>query len=209
MGALTAEPGTRHLAWTSDLLYESDKRELWLGPPARPTEEWLASLMPQGVSSLRRQIHADVVVNLLSDMLVKVDIATMAASLEARSPLLDHTVHDWVSSMPDDRLMPRGRRKSLLRDAYRGRVPDEVLDGTKLGFRVPLESWLDRDLREPVRDTLAAKDARVRQWIRGDWIDRLLAERGAARDNWPEITYALLILELWLRENVTAQRAAA
>jgi asparagine synthase (glutamine-hydrolysing) len=208
-GALADEPGRRHLAWTSDLLFEDAKRELWLGPPVRSTEEWLASLMPSGVSSLRRQIHADVAVNLLSDMLVKIDIATMAASLEARSPLLDHTVSDFVSELPDDHLMRRGRRKSLLRDAYRGRVPDEVLDGTKLGFRVPLESWLDRDLRQPVHDTLASRGALVREWIRGDWIDRLLAERGAVRDNWPEITYALLILELWLRENRVTPRATA
>jgi asparagine synthase (glutamine-hydrolysing) len=207
--ALTDEPGARHLAWTSDLLYDEGKRRLWLGPPQRATEDWLSSLLPPGTSSLRRQIHADVVVNLLSDMLVKIDIATMAASLEARSPLLDHTVSDWVSELPDDYLMPRGRRKSLLRDAYRGRIPDEVLDGTKQGFRVPLESWLDRDLREPVRDTLGAKGALVREWVRGEWIDRLLAGRAAVEDNWPEITYALLILELWLRENRQALRAAA
>ena len=124
---LTLPTGARYLAWTGDMLLEADKLRVWRGGRMRPTEEWLESVIPQGLSPLDTQLAGDVSVNLLSDLLVKMDIASMAASLEARSPLLDHTLAEFVASLPDGYRIRGGRLKALLRDSYRGCIPDEVL----------------------------------------------------------------------------------
>ncbi len=201
LNGFARDPGARHLAWTTDLLFEEDKRAIWRGPAVRPTEAWIESVLPKGLSVLRTQMHGDILVNLLSDMLVKMDIATMAASLEARSPLLDHRLAEFVFTLPDRQLLGGGRRKRVLRDAYRGIVPNEVLDGRKQGFEVPLQKWLDGELREVVRDTLGGKDALLLEWIQPDFVSRVLAGGAACARNRAQVLYALLMLELWLREH--------
>jgi len=197
---LALEPGARYLTWTMDMMLDGEKRPAWKGGDVRATEEWVRELLPHGLSGLGTQMAGDERINLLSDLLVKMDMATMAASLEGRSPLLDHRVAEYAAGLPDDYLVRRRRTKSLLRDAYRGRVPDEVLGAPKRGFEVPLERWLQTDLREPLMDTVGSGSARVRDYLDGGFVDSLL-DGGILRDrNRAYIVYSLLVLELWLLE---------
>jgi asparagine synthase (glutamine-hydrolysing) len=198
MRGLICEPEERYLIWLTDMFREADKNTLWLGKPLRSTEQWLKTVMPQGVSCVESFMISDIKVNLLSDLLVKMDMATMASSLEARSPLLDHVVAEFTARLPADYLLRRGRRKALLRDAYRGKIPDEVLDGPKRGFSVPLGRWMKHDLRVPLMDTLGASSARVRVYLDGPFVDKLLDGRIMQDRNWALTVYALLVLELWL-----------
>lgn len=166
----------------------------------RPTEDWIESVLPAGLSGLDTQLSGDIHIILLSDLLVKMDMATMAASLEGRSPLLDHTLAEFTACMPDSYRLRGGRLKALLKDAYQGRVPDEVLQGRKQGFEIPLKSWLRHDLNELVMDTLGAGSARVRDYLSGRFIDDLLQGKILRDRHWAYTTYMLLVLELWLRE---------
>jgi asparagine synthase (glutamine-hydrolysing) len=125
----------------------------------------------------------------------------MAASLEARSPLLDHKLAEFMVSIPDHYRIRRGRLKALLIDAYRGCIPDEVLDGSKKGFEIPLNSWLEVDVRELIIDTLLSSSARVCDYLEASFVRDLLNKKVHKESNWAYIVYALLILELWLREN--------
>ena len=193
-------PSTRYLAWTVDMLTERDKDAWWVGPEARPTEDWIDTILPEGLSPLDTQLLGDQRTILVSDLLVKMDIATMAASLEGRSPFMDHVLAEFAASLPDNYRV-RGRTpKAILRDAYADRVPREVTHGPKRGFEIPLESWLRNELQPILRDTLGQPNARVREWVRGDLLDDLLAERTMRDRNWKYVVYALLVLELWLRE---------
>jgi asparagine synthase (glutamine-hydrolysing) len=79
--------------------------------------------------------------------LEKVDRATMAHGLEVRVPFLDHELVDFMARVPAEQSMPHGRTKWLLKQALRGVVPDEVLDGPKTGFNVPFGRWLRGPLR--------------------------------------------------------------
>jgi asparagine synthase (glutamine-hydrolysing) len=192
--------GARYVAWTSDMLLESDKQQIWKGSRMRPTEEWIESILPQGLSGLDTQTAGDLRVILLSDLLVKMDIATMAASVEGRSPMMDHRLAEFTAGLPDSHRLRRFQPKRLLRDAYRGRLPDEVLGGRKRGFEVPLKEWLEGDLREILGDTLGSSSARVRDLVADSFVDGLL-DRTVLRDrNWAYLVYALLVLEIWLRE---------
>ncbi|MBC8117075.1 MAG: asparagine synthase, partial [Candidatus Saccharimonas sp.] len=195
---LGQSPGARYLSWTTDLLQDSDKQQIWIGGPMRPTEDWIEELLPRRLSGFDTQATGDIQVNLLSDLLVKMDIATMAHSLEARSPLLDHQLAEFLAALPDSQRITGGRLKGLLRDAYRGRLPDEVILGKKRGFEFSLSSWLENELRGLIMDTLGSPSARVRSFLDGQFIDNLLAG-GILRDrNCACLVYALLTLELWL-----------
>ena len=98
---LGLRPGERYLVWTRDILRERDKRRVWKGGKMRPTEEWIESVLPPGLSGLDTQLYGDIYIILLSDLLVKMDMATMAASLEGCSPLLDHTLAEFTAGLPD------------------------------------------------------------------------------------------------------------
>jgi asparagine synthase (glutamine-hydrolysing) len=199
--------GTRYLTWTSDRLHERDKHAAWNGPPVEATEGWIESLVPGGLSALDTQLALDLQINLLSQLLVKMDIATMAHSIEGRSPFLDHKLAEFVASVPDNFRL-RGRTpKSLLRDAYRDRLPAEVTSGRKRGFEIPLETWLQTDLRDVLHDTVGSPAALVRDWLDGRFVDGVLTRSVLAERNWPTLTYSLLVLELWLREFRASQAA--
>src|SRR5439155_4131260 len=107
-----------------------------------------------GTSTLDRLLEVDVNTYLPEDLLVKMDIASMAYSLEARSPFLDPELMEFAASVPPQEKASLGRKKLLLRQAYRGRVPDSILDGAKRGFGVPLGAWFRGDLEGYARELL-------------------------------------------------------
>jgi asparagine synthase (glutamine-hydrolysing) len=173
---------------------------VWRGGGVEATERFLESIAIKHPPGLDRQMLTDHAVNLVSDLLVKMDMATMAHSLEARSPFLDHRVAELAFSIPARQLLGRGRTKAVLRDAYAGRVPSEVLEGKKRGFEVPLATWLAGPWAELVADVVLAPSARTRDFLDPAFVralftrDDQLAERNLAY-----LRYAVLVLELWLR----------
>ncbi|HEX9314697.1 MAG TPA: asparagine synthase-related protein, partial [Actinomycetota bacterium] len=143
-------------------------------------------------------MDVDVQTYLPGDLLVKMDIATMANSLEARSPLLDHKVMEFAASLPSD-MKIRGRTsKWLLRRAGRGWIPDEVLDRPKMGFGVPVAAWLRNELRDLVHDALTDVTARSRPYFEPATVDRLLEEHEAGTVHGARL-WTLLCFELWQR----------
>jgi asparagine synthase (glutamine-hydrolysing) len=188
----------RWLAWGPDFLNETDKQAMWVGDSCRPTEEWLAEQM-EGSDPLTQMISLDIKVNLLSDLLVKMDMSTMAASLEARSPFLDHEVAELALSLPYEARVNGRSTKRILRSAYRGRLPDEVLDGAKRGFEVPVGRWLRGELRNLLHDSLLSADARIRDYLDVGAVRGIVEGRRLRDRNTDQLTYALLMLELWLR----------
>jgi len=196
---LSLDAPERYLAWTLDMMRESDKRKCWRGAPSTPTEVLISSRSRSELSALDQQMATDIELNLLSDLLVKMDIASMAHSLEARSPFLDHRVAELAWRLPDRHKIKRGTPKSVLRDAYRGRLSDEVIRGAKRGFEIPLRSWLENDLRSILLETVGSRTALVRSYLDGEIIDDLVEQRSMTERNWAYIVYALLVLELWLQ----------
>jgi asparagine synthase (glutamine-hydrolysing) len=102
------------------------------------------------------------------DLLTKMDRATMAFGLEARSPLLDHRLAALCAGYPDEWLFDHPQGKGILRRAYRDILPTEILERPKQGFGVPIASWLRTDLRSAVEELLLRPDAVVWRWLRPD-----------------------------------------
>lgn len=196
---LELKPGERYLAWTSDMLREADKRASWRGPECLPTERIVAGTLVPGLGGLNQQLLSDTRINLLSDLLVKIDMATMAYSLEGRSPLLDHRLADYVWSLPASQRLPRGRAKGLLRDSYRGLLSDEVISAKKRGFEVPMAAWLERELAPLVQDTVVPATAKIKELLDPALVDGVMVGDGLPERNTAYLRYAFLILELWLR----------
>lgn len=157
-----------------------------------------------GRSRLDALLETDVATYLPGDLLVKMDIASMAYSLEARSPLLDPELMQFAASLPARYKARLTQKKWILRRAYRGRIPDEVLDGRKRGFGVPLGAWFRNELRDFTREVLLDPVSLGRGLVREGPTRALLDQhdRGGA-DRSMQI-WTLLMLELWHREFVDA-----
>jgi asparagine synthase (glutamine-hydrolysing) len=133
---------------------------------------------------------------------VQVDIASMANSLEVRSPLLDRDLVEFVLRLPVGIRMPGLERKSLLRAAMRGVLPDEVVDARKRGFGVPLGSWWRGPLRSYATDVLLSAAARTRGYFRPGAVEQLIRHHVEGDADHAYRIWGLLFLELWHREFV-------
>ena len=160
-------------------------------------EPWRAS----GASELvDRMLDVDVRGYLPDDLLTKIDIATMAFSLEGRSPLLDHELMELAASLPADLKASGSSRKRILRGAVRGWVPDEVLQAPKQGFEVPVAQWFRGELHDYVHEVLLDRESVSRGWCRPQWVRGLLADHCSGRADHGRGIWSLLMLELWYRE---------
>jgi asparagine synthase (glutamine-hydrolysing) len=182
-----------------DRLYTDDYRALVAHSSASDVIEGPWRESPAG-SIVDVMLDVDVQTYLPDDLLVKMDIATMASSLEARSPLLDHELMEFAASLPPE-LKVRGREKKvILRSALRGWVPDAILDAPKRGFRLPLGDWLRGELRGFARDVLLDKDTTGRGWFREEYVRELLDRHDACIQDHSQGIWTLLMFELWHRE---------
>lgn len=147
---------------------------------------------------LGRILDVDLMSYLPGDLLVKVDISTMANSLEARSPFLDHHLLEWAAALPT-RLHVRGSQtKTLLKRAVAPWLPPELLRFPKQGFGVPLAAWLRGELRDLAHDVLTDDTARGRGLFRPEAVRALLRRHANGADHSARL-WALLQFELWHR----------
>jgi asparagine synthase (glutamine-hydrolysing) len=162
---------------------------------------WMAE--PEaGRDPLDRLCFADVRGYLADELMTKMDLASMAHGLEARSPLLDQRVLELAASMPADVRCPGGALKGLLKESFHDALPGDLLDRPKQGFALPLHDWFRGPLRALAEDLLLAEDTRVTRYLRAPGLRRLVSEhtRGTAQRGM--LIWALVMLELWHRELV-------
>ncbi|MGE0456256.1 MAG: asparagine synthase (glutamine-hydrolyzing) [Vicinamibacteria bacterium] len=163
-----------------------------------------------GRDLVARTLHADTLTYLPGDLLAKVDIATMAVSLEGRSPLLDHPLVELAGSLPSHLKLAGRQGKRVLRRAVEDLLPPAILTRPKMGFGVPIARWLRAELRPLAEDALLASGAATRELFEPAAIARIWREhQSGARDRSPQL-WALLCLELWWRQFLgTAARSSA
>jgi asparagine synthase (glutamine-hydrolysing) len=152
--------------------------------------------------SLDRMLDVDIGLYLPDDLLAKVDIATMAHSLEARSPLLDPELMQFAATLPPQLKIRGAQKKLALRSALRGWVPDEVLDAPKQGFVAPIAEWLRGDLRDMAYDTLLDSRARDRGYFEPAAVRALLDRHMLGQEDRAQAIWTLLVFEQWHREHV-------
>lgn len=202
--ALGLEPEQQHLRWTG--YFTGELRSRIAGPRLRLADESAyraleqASEITGAEDQSERYMAADVLSYLPNDLLVKMDIAAMANSLEGRSPLLDHELAEFVARLPAGHKLSPRRSKILLRRAMRDILPPRILRRGKMGFTAPVGAWLRGPLRELLEDVAVHPSAAEAGFVDAPGVRSLMDEHmSGTADRTPQL-WNLLMLELWLRE---------
>lgn len=142
-------------------------------------------------------IHTDFNSYLPYDLLTKVDIASMAVSLECRAPFLDHEVVEFAVSLPIGWRIGGLGGKHILKDWARSLLPEDILTRGKKGFAVPIGEWFRGELRGLLESRLLAPDSISTRVFRREWLRGMFEAHASGRENHDSRLWALLMLELW------------
>lgn len=150
------------------------------------------------VSSLKKLLLMDFQTILFSGLLPKMDIATMAHSLEGRSPFLSKELLEFAPSICDDYKIKNIRTKSLLRDLSKKYLPESLINQPKRGFEVPLKSWMDSQLKDLVHSYLRSPQALYPEFINRSFIEKLIDRKVKIPDEKrAKILFCIFSLEVW------------
>jgi asparagine synthase (glutamine-hydrolysing) len=185
----------------------ADRSKLIAG--ANGSTPYLRGVLRDGpVDPIDRLLRADLLTYLPEDLLVKMDRATMANSLEARSPLLDHQVVEFAARLPADRKIEGKTTKVVLRAIAKQLMPAEHVDRPKMGFGVPIGDWFRGPLGDRFEEMILAPDATLRDHLDQSAARTLLAAHRSHQAENDARLWSLLMFELWARRWLSAGSAA-
>ncbi|MBM2836839.1 MAG: asparagine synthase (glutamine-hydrolyzing) [candidate division NC10 bacterium] len=203
--ALSDDPGRRYARWMSCFdgdqqvaLFSNDflERVRSIDPEGLILDAYQAS---DAAHLLNATLDIDVRTYLPNDLLVKVDITSMANSVEIRCPFLDHPLMEFAASLPPSLKIRGLKKKYLLKRAVADLLPVEILDRPKQGFAVPIDEWFRHDLKEMAHDILLDPHSLGRGYFRAEAVRGLLDEHVKGVRHWHPQLWNLLMLELWHR----------
>lgn len=204
-------PDARYAHWIA-LFDEQQRAELYtpefaaaLGEPFAPQVVRVPYAESDAEDHVNRMLDVDVHTQLASALLVKMDIATMAHSLEVRSPLLDHRFMELAAGLPGSWKLQGRTTKKIFKEALRPWLPEHILHREKQGFAVPLSGWFRGALRELPGEILLDRRSLERGFFREQQLRRIVDDHLSGARNTSGKIWALIQLELWLRTFVDAQ----
>ena len=198
-------PVERYLRWISAFdedakqnLYSDDFRNQTASfRTARFLEPWFAKANGAGI--VDASLLTDTMTYLPNDLLVKMDIASMAVSLEARSPFLDHHLMEFAASLPEKMKLRGLTTKYLLKRVLKKLVPEENLTRTKMGFGVPIGYWFRGPMQAFMRETLFSGKALSRGLFNMDKVRQIVEQHVNGQKDHSHRLWSLLMLELWFQ----------
>lgn len=152
------------------------------------------------LSGIEKMMAYDAVTYLPDDILVKVDRAAMGCSLETRVPFLDHRVVQFAWSLPFEMKFHHGEGKYILKQLLSQYIPKTLIDRPKMGFGVPLESWLRHELRDWAEALLDEKRLKNEGFFNASLVRKLWVEHLAYKQNWAYHLWDILMFQAWLDE---------
>jgi asparagine synthase (glutamine-hydrolysing) len=198
----------RYLRWIS-VMDTATKTELYTDEFSREvsgykTADVIAPWFSQanGAGIVDTALLVDTMTYLPNDLLVKVDIASMAVSLEARSPFLDHHVIEFAASLPEKYKLRGLTTKYLLKKALRKILPEDILQRRKMGFGVPLSHWFRSEMKDFVREVLLSEKSLGRGLFKPAGVTRMVEEHTSGERDHAHQLWTLLMLELWYQRFV-------
>jgi asparagine synthase (glutamine-hydrolysing) len=195
----------RYLRWVSvfdsqakqDLYTENFSQETHANSAAGIIDPWFTRANGSGI--VDAALLTDIMTYLPNDLLVKVDIATMANSLEARSPFLDHHVIEFAASLPEKYKLRGLTTKYLLKRVLKKLLPAENLGRRKMGFGVPIGHWFRGKLQPFLRETILSETALKRGLFKPDAVRSLVELHARSERDYSHQLWTLLMLELWFQ----------
>ena len=156
----------------------------------------------QSLSPINRLLHLDMGTFLPSLNLNYTDKTSMAHGVEVRVPFLDNEVVDWAGRIHTSWKMQGSMRKRILKMAFEGLLPHDLIHRKKGGFGAPIRSWVKKDLAEMIGDLLSPARIRARGWFNADAVQDIIRRNASGREDWNYLIYFLLSFELWNRRFV-------
>ena len=200
VGAASLPPAEAHYGY-KEFLAEDTRRTLVLRDTAaiEPSVRlWQAAFAAHDFGdALDAVLYSDFQLYLPDDILVKVDRITMAHSLEARSPFLDHRLVEHAAALPSRYKLLGTRTKHLLKRALWGKLPLGVLERGKSGFNVPMAAWLNGELRTLLRDTLSPERVKTMGLWSPAAVERLMDAHARKERDHSRTLWALLCFAAW------------
>ena len=187
----------------AELLSGELKRELDDTSADRVFRQHLART--DATDPLSRMLYVDTKLWLPDDLLARGDKTSMAVSLEARVPFLDHKLVEFAASLPPHLKLKHLTRKYLLKRVSRAWLPSRIIDRKKRGFPMPISVWFRKEARPFVRDTLSLAAIRRRGLFDPDYVEKLLDEHEAGSADHGSLLWGLLSVELWHRLFIDSQ----
>lgn len=160
----------------------------------------LHEIIENSNSDLKAMMHADFSFLLFGDLLVKMDIATMANSLEGRSPFLCKELMELVPQLPDSYLIKGKYTKRLLRDLGKKYLPTDLIHQPKRGFEIPLKSWVNNELHDKIWDTIGGENSFVKGFLKSNSLKHLKNKNlKISEEKRAKMIWSLFALEIWSR----------
>jgi asparagine synthase (glutamine-hydrolysing) len=188
-------------------IFEGFENYLVPGLQSRDSNELsliLSNLNNNELSGLRQMMLSDFEVNLFSDLLVKMDIATMSHSLEGRSPMLCKEFLELIPSLPDNLKIRGGTTKYILRTLAKKLLPPEIAVQPKRGFEIPLKKWVNNDLKEIISDYLLAPNSYHTQYFNKNISNLLLSNKlRVSEEKRAKMIWSIFCLEVWYKKVYT------
>ena len=192
-------PEARHPIWLGSFS-PSEQSSLLVRPPADSLSDWRNAYAAAGTSArLEQLIYAYAKTYLQDDILVKVDRASMACSLEVRAPFLDVELVEFLGRVPSHLKLRRLDTKYLLKRAMAGVLPAGIATRPKKGFGIPIGRWFKQELRDPLHDELSEPRLREQGIFVPSEVQHLLAEHMSGRRDHRKALWTLLMFQLWHR----------
>lgn len=155
---------------------------------------------PSANSALRRILYFDQTSWLPDNLLERGDRMTMAASLEARMPFMDHELAAFISNLPDKYRVRGHTTKWILRKAMKRLLPSTILRRPKVGFRVPVNEWFKGPMRDYLYEHLNSSASITREYYHPAMLEKVLIDHVAGRQNHEKLLWSMLNLEIWHRQ---------
>jgi len=208
-GPLKEEQAVRNIVWHAyftneqkSSIYSEEMKEEFKGLDSYRLLRDLFNNAPAD-TDLDRAMYADIMAYLPDDLMVKMDIASMANSLETRSPFLDYRLIEFNAALPDSwKLKGFNKSKYILKEAFKDYFPPEIMKRRKQGFSIPLGRWFRGDWQGYLKDVILSASAAGRGYFKPDAVRQLVDEHTGGRADHGYRLWALLMLELWHRRFV-------
>lgn len=200
MANFALEDRTERLRRWFGALTAEQVRELCVPTGVDVSDEEFPFRTAPGTSALRAILDFDQTSWLPDNLLERGDRMTMAASLEARMPFMDHELAAYVSALSDGWRVKGHVTKRILREGMRRLLPATILDRPKVGFRVPVNEWFRGTMRDYLLEHLTGKNSVTRAYYHPEVLAGYLDEHIQGRQNHEKLLWSLLTLEIWHRE---------
>lgn len=204
ISALAEPPATRNIYWHCIFTGEA-KKELYT--PAMQSGlthdafDYMRSIFENALAddTMDRTMFTDIHAYLPECLLVKMDVASMAASLEARSPFLDHTLMEFSATLPSHWKVHGLNTKYIMKKTFDRILPKEIVTRSKMGFGIPVGKWFRTEWKDYFREMVLAEKAINRGYFRREYLERLFKEHTQGVRDHGYRMWTLLVLELWHR----------